>query len=349
MDAQIIAFALEENACRIPQKSSRDIKNNMFSREIARMQEYDTGICPDRFRSALAYVRSNGWRSHEDTIEIMRCFGDRDFLSPVEELELIVDAYNSAARANKRLPKGTELNLEVPLEEGNESKEVLESLASKGIFMENEDHDDGEIYFSLPDKINGFSLLYGSGRFSNQNNRTLEVEIWGVPEQNAQGTDDYVMLFKLGTLDISEIPSFGARRFTHIFGVAPASYKDIKEALVQLNDLPSAERPGNNDKRYKILEREFPVLEAPDRVSICYVEATAAKEAGLFMDVQVYQLASLRQESRQLEDFVLVGQDHFGNKYPITYWQSEKAVEEESEDELDEESEEELDDDNEED
>ena len=156
MDAQGVAIALEENVCRMPQTSSGDLKTNMFAREIARMRGYDSVICPERLRSVLAYVKSNGWRSYEDTIELMRSLGTRRFVRPVEKLELIFNAYNAAAIANESLDEDDVISLEIPIEEDGESDEELGKIESDGIVLGKGDSQYREIDFKLPDRVKGF-------------------------------------------------------------------------------------------------------------------------------------------------------------------------------------------------
>jgi hypothetical protein len=193
------------------------------------------------------------------------------------------------------------------------------------------------IAFKLEDKIEGIDFIFGVMEENNKYLKVGEEYHWGnycnqfslyaIPASNtlqiAPKSRD--IAFAVGVLDIDNLRPIAERRFTYIFGTSPADWSDITTALIMINHLPTIAEDGEHKLHYDLKEAALDSLRPTRGVSMLYEEAKEAQSKGLFTDIKAYELVGTKVPKNK--DPVLVGFDHFGQKYPIIYWTGDKAPE----------------------
>ncbi len=327
--SECVRAVFKENAERLLNKKDY----NMFAEELRRMQNYDSEVCPERWKPAITYLKKHGW----DSPELLKRFGERQFkFNSKDELERLIRIYNFAIKNNAKygLDGKARARVEILLEDYGFEKKEMDMLKKKsrigGAFKYNESDEktrfstwsgDGEI-FTIDDAIKGFSVLF----CSRNKPEKYEAYLFGIPkeidlrlDQVWGGTVKEPRVFLIGQVNIHELATIGNRRFMYIFGMQPAAEKDIIETLVKLNKLPAqGSGKGYNKVSYSLEEKDISQLNPPKAVSLIYDEALAAKEQRLFADVKVFELVMKKEEIKK--DPVVIGFDHLGNMHPLIYW-----------------------------
>jgi hypothetical protein len=324
MESNCVKIVLKENV----EKALRRPDLNMFVKNLRRAEEYDTEECPERWKSAIEYVKAHG----VNHAELLKRFGERELKNPKEDLERMISVYNYAIRngavygaapSTADENKKNQMALTLPFwcrETEPEIVDVLRKTGSAELFDRwNPGRKDCD-FLTLDDKLSGTSLIFIEYK------PNWDAEIYVIPQEQPAGK---FLTFNIGKANITDLFSVGKRRFMYIFGCVPAEDNDVIHALALLNNLP---KPGDeirtlNDRYavyYRLEERTLDKLPHSEGVRLIFDEAQEAKSHGLFADVKVYELVG-EKHPIPVRDPVIIGIDHFGHKYPVVYWMGDKG------------------------
>ncbi|MDD5191597.1 MAG: hypothetical protein PHH54_02260 [Candidatus Nanoarchaeia archaeon] len=96
---------------------------------------------------------------------------------------------------------------------------------------------------------------------------------------------------------------------------------EIINALIDLNKF----KREPHYLEYSLKKGDPAKMLLPRAAKILYEEALLVQQKGLFSKVEIYELEKIKIPIKK-PDPVLIGFDHFGNKFPITYWGGDKKV-----------------------
>lgn len=317
-----VRVVLQENV----EKIDGALEQGFFSEEFRRKDYYDSEVCPSKWKEAIQYVVLNGF----NPIEVIKKYGKRNLDLSKDKLEKIIMVSNVVEKTNKELGNKHKISINFPMKKVyfntifpyEQSRKGFENIRDGEVIK----IDNYRVVFSLDDRIDGFSFLFGAGSFNSGIETAFEsqeypkINIYGILDGLFNSDEKYFL--KLGKLDIEDFKPIATRRFSYVFGSPPAKDKDITNALVKLNKFPKTFSRGWDDRygiKYELVERDLEQLDAPRAVRLLYDEANLAKERGLFASVKVYEMKSEEYKIPN-KDPVIVGIDHFGNKFPIIYW-----------------------------
>ena len=264
-------------------------------------------------------------------------FGERRWRFPEESLRYAVNAYDAVVRANDALAhlhQEKNKRIKLPFMDGygwyygDIPKAKLRELESSRVSsVEKREGSHNRMFHILDSEVDGCEVLYFAIRESASLYEDTKEKIYGVPKVKKIIDDDErcngnIQTLPLGEVDLHDLGSVVERRFNYIFGVPPADNKELINALVRLNHFPILTENGRDTIFYKLRECSLERLSLPRAVELVFDEARAAE--GLFGGFKAYEVVG----EVVTEDPVLVGLDHFGNRFPLIYWAGDKGLEE---------------------
>jgi hypothetical protein len=324
--------AILEERTRINDKPASNIETSMFAEECRRMQKYDSEICPSNHQALISYVKENGC----DATETLKRLGKLTWTYPKNKIINYIKIVNNLLELNKTLPETERLTLKrnsydlfLP-QESHATKDLDLLVNEKKVRIK----DERTCLFTLEEHLEGFDLIYSdidlpmtfvASRYNSSNN--ISRRIYG--RSNIRSINSYDKsieeVYILGKLSLDEdLPSVLERRFTYIFGIAPVTDNEIKQALILLNKFPTVTEDGRDHIEYSLKERPLKELHPSRAVNLIYDEAKEmCGSKGLFSDIRAYEIIGKKMPKR---DPVLVAFDHFGNRYPLIYWNGDSGL-----------------------
>jgi len=297
------------------------LEEDFFSEEFRRQRKYDTEVCLPQWRDAIKHVVSNGFKPQE----LLKTHGEKVLTCPQSSLTHIAEAYNEEERENP-------LSEQVPLD--MVPPRIRTDKFNTGLIQRISESKSGKVaedrstYLTIKENIPGFSLLFAYGSNSViQNESFPTLALYGVPTQaigGVKGEKERTLAFRLGELSLEGLAETAQRRFMYTFATSPASDAQIIDALVKLNKFPThvGQRPSIYEIKYSLVTAPLEELDPPRAATLLFDEAVQAQSQGLFETVEALKL-----EAKELiyRDPVIVGIDHFNQKFPMIYWAGDKS------------------------
>ncbi|MFH1710747.1 MAG: hypothetical protein ABH840_00375 [Nanoarchaeota archaeon] len=297
------------------------LETGFFSEELRRQNKYDTEVCLPQWREAIKHITSNGF----NPLKLLKTHGEQVLKCPQPSLTHIAEAYNEEESDNplsEQAPLDMIPNRITTARFGTGEIQKLKEAKSGGIVINK------DAYIAVKDSLPGFSLVfaYDSGSVA-KNTSFPSLPLYGIPREamgGIKGTRDKTLAFGIGELSLEGLAETAERRFMYTFATAPASDTQIIDALVKLNKFPThvGQRPSIYEIRYRLVAAPLEELDPPRAAELLFDEAVEAQAQGLFQTVEALKL-----EAKELiyRDPVIVGVDHFNQKFPMIYWAGDKS------------------------